>query len=182
MGARVSKRQGQQRLCLFSFGLKAVGFPVSFQLSFFIPPADGFALVVLALAPGQGQGHLGLALLEVDFKRDQRQAFFIDLADQALDFIFMQQQLAGALRVVVAVGGKRVGADMHLMDEDFPLVVDLGVSIFQVDPAEPQRFDFGAAQGQAGFIFVLDKIIEAGLFVDRYDFDVLVFFHLQAAK
>ncbi len=117
--------------------LKAVILMFSLQVPFFIPPPDGFPLVVLALAFGKGNGHFDFSLLKVNFHGDQRQSSFIDFADQPFDFKFMQKEFAGPQRIMVAVVGKGVGTDVHLVYKYLALV-DLGVGIFQIDPAVPQ--------------------------------------------
>src|SRR3990167_1520965 len=57
---------------------------------------DGVALVVLGLALGQGDLAFHEAVFPVQIQRNQGVALLLDLADQALDLVFFQQQLLGA--------------------------------------------------------------------------------------
>ena len=102
---------------------------LTIEVAFFIPTADGFAFVVFALTPGQGQGGFGLSVLEVDPERDQSQPFFVHFAVQSFDLVFMKKQFAGTQGLVVAVIGKGVLADMHLVKKDLA-VFDSGIRIF----------------------------------------------------
>src|SRR3974390_1511105 len=66
----------------------------------------GLALVVGFLAARQRQLDLGAAfLVEIKLERHQRHAFALDGADELVDLVAMQQQLARALgRMIEAVG------------------------------------------------------------------------------
>src|SRR3990167_3012274 len=66
---------------------------------------DGVALVMLSLALGQGNFAFHKAVFPVQIERHQRVALLLDLADQALDIVFLEQQFLGARRFGVDVGG-----------------------------------------------------------------------------
>src|SRR3712207_8586629 len=83
------------------------------------------ALVVVALAPGQGELALDLALGEVQRERHQRQAALAGLADQPLDLLAVQQELAGAARLVVGPAAVRVLGDVQAAQPHLA-VVDRG--------------------------------------------------------
>src|SRR4029079_13841837 len=59
------------------------------------------ALDRAALAARQRQLALPLAVGEVQRQRHEREPALADLADEPLDLLFVQQQLAGAARLVV---------------------------------------------------------------------------------
>ncbi len=50
------------------------------EIPLFVTPADGLPFIILALAPGQGQGQLGLSVLEIHLQGDERKPLFIDFA------------------------------------------------------------------------------------------------------
>src|SRR5437764_5921008 len=78
-----------------------------------LPAADRLSLVIDVLAPGQRDLDLGVRTGEVDPGRDQRQPALGRLADQPLDLLAVQQQLARALRIVVAASRGTVRRDVH---------------------------------------------------------------------
>ncbi len=59
------------------------------------------------------------------------------LSIEALDFAFVQQQFTGTQRVVIVIVGKRVGADVHLIDKHLA-IFNLGVGILDVGPSQAQ--------------------------------------------
>jgi len=75
-----------------------------FTLAFAV--LDGVAFVVLGLAFGQRDVALHFARFPVEVDRHQGVALLLDLADQPLDLIFVQQQLACAGGLGVDVGGR----------------------------------------------------------------------------
>ena len=104
--------------------------------------ADIFAFVELALALDQGNDDLGLALLEVDLEGYDGVPLLVCLGKQAIDLAFVEQEFSRAQRFVVVVVGKRVGADVHLVQKHLA-VFDLGVGVLQVGLAHSQGLDLG---------------------------------------
>lgn len=160
--------------CFFSPGLSALSFQLllshvllagAVQVSFFIAAFNGLALVILALAFYKPYGQLDFAAFEIEFERYQGVPFFVDLAVQAFDFLLVQKQLARSERIMVAVVGKRVGTDVQLVDEHFT-IDDPGIRVLDIGLAEPERFDLGALQNHAGFIFIDYKVVMPGPAVD----------------
>ena len=81
---------------------------------------DRFPTIILLLALGKAKLDLGLATFgEVDAKRHKRQPFLLRLAEQLIDLLFMEQQLAGSERVMVHQIAMAIGADMAMIEEDF---------------------------------------------------------------
>src|SRR5699024_9577604 len=73
--------------------------------------AQGVALVVLLLAPGEGDEHLGLAPDEVQLQRDHGVPLLPALAGEAVDLGAVQEQLALAAHGVVGPGALGVLRD-----------------------------------------------------------------------
>jgi hypothetical protein len=76
---------------------------------------------------------------------------------------------------MVAIVGKRVGADVQLVDEYFA-VDNSGIGVLDIGFAEPERFYLGTFQNYAGFIVIFDEIIVPGPAVDG-DRSFGFFFH-----
>src|SRR3954464_9600346 len=85
------------------------------DLTLALPLLRILTLVPALLAVNQGQLGLHATLLLIQRQRDQRAPFFSDLAGQPIDLPSVQQQLALAARVVVALVGEGVDADVHLV-------------------------------------------------------------------
>ena len=147
-----------------------VRFALTVQIALFVAAFDRLTFVVFALATGQRQQNFYFAAFEIKLEGNQGLAFFIDLAVQLLDLSSVQQQLAGPHRIMIVIICKRVGADVHLIDENFT-IFDPGIGVLEIGPALPQRFDLRAHQNEAGFNGFIDEIIEARLAVLGNDFD-----------
>src|SRR3954469_14281409 len=79
----------------------------------------GLALVVQLLALGDRELHLGpAALVEIEFERNQRHAFTIDRAEQLVDLLAMQQQLARTLWFVIEAIGLQVFGNVGVDQPD----------------------------------------------------------------
>ena len=74
---------------------------LALDLALHVAVADLAAAVALLLAAGERQLDLRPRALEVDPRRDQRQALALEAADQALDLVAVQEQLARPLGLVV---------------------------------------------------------------------------------
>src|ERR1700722_9670521 len=70
----------------------------------------------------------------------------------------MEQEFAGAQRVVVQRVSMRVRTDMRVQQKSFA-VLDNSVSIFEIRFAFANRFDFGASEGDSSFEFVEQKVV-----------------------
>ena len=99
---------------------------------------------MFALALGQADFAFHTAVFPVHIQRYQGKAFLLDLAHQALDLVFMQQQLFGANRVRPDMGGGCAqGVDLAADDENFT-VADDHVPVGELDLAFAHRLDLPA--------------------------------------
>src|SRR5690349_21146562 len=92
------------------------------RLAIELAAPDGLALVMCLLALGERQRHLHSTTLEIEPERHERQALLHRLADQLADLVFVQQQLAAPLRIVVDVAAMRVGIDVHVVEPHVALL------------------------------------------------------------
>ncbi|MEJ1993015.1 MAG: hypothetical protein P8X50_15355, partial [Maritimibacter sp.] len=95
---------------------------------------------------------------------------FVDLGVKPFDFLFVQQEFSDSERFMIGVVGKGVLPDVHLINKHFT-IYNPGIGILKAGLAEPQGFDFGSFEDQAGLVFVFDKVVKSGFAVDRNDFD-----------
>ena len=127
------------------------------------------ALVVLLLAFRQADIELGAAARPVQVERHQRVAGALDLADQARQFLAVQQQLACATRVGLDVrGGGLQRGDMATEQEGLA-VADGDVGFRNLRAPGAQRFDLPAFEREASLEAIFDKVFEAGATVYRDD-------------
>lgn len=109
----------------------------AFHVSFLVALSNRFPLIVFSFSLSQSQGHFRLSRFEVNLKRNQGLAFLFDLAGQSLDFVLVQEELSRTDGVVIPVGGKRVGAYMHVIQKDFT-ASDIGMAVLEVGPSKSQ--------------------------------------------
>ena len=142
-------------LAALAAGDGGFGFVVGFALAF------GGALIPFLLAFGQGELALDAAVAEVEADGDEGIALLSGHALELADLVFVQQQLAGAERVVVhgvAVGER---ADVGVQEEAFA-VFEQAVGVLEVGLAFADGLDLGAAEGDAGLELVGEEVIVAG--------------------
>src|SRR5204862_395491 len=101
--------------------------------------------VPLLLAARQSQLDLGVWSLEVDAGGDQRQTAALRAADQPVDLVPVQEQLAWTLWVVVLVRGRRVGRDVGVAKPNLA-ALDHGIRVAKLGLALPQGLDLGSDQ------------------------------------
>src|SRR5512138_3725955 len=131
-----------------------------------VPLLDGLALLVLPLAPGQGELDLDPALVaDVDPGRHHGQAPFLGLAGQPLDLAAVKEQPAVAERVVVEDIGRLVRADVAF-DQEYLAVLHLGIAFLEADLPGPHRLDLAPDEGQAGLEGLEDDIVVRDRLVD----------------
>ena len=131
------------------------------------------ALVPLAPPACEADLHLGLALLEVDSKGDQRVAALGALADDAPNLAAVHKELAGALRLVLLDGGLLVRRDVHIVEEEF-VPLGAGEGFVQAARAVAEAFRLAADEDHAGLVGVGDFEVVPGLAVLADDLDVLL--------
>src|SRR5215204_4201248 len=131
------------------------------DLALHVAILDRAALVVHVLALCQRQLHLRARALEVDPRGHDREALLGTRLHQALDLAPVQQQLPGALRLVVLTR-RLVGRDVHVAQPDLA-VPDLGVCVLQLHAAIAQRLHLRALEHDAGLELVEQVEAEARL-------------------
>src|SRR6516162_722919 len=85
-----------------------------------LTPPDGLAFVVRLLAFREADGDLHAAILQIHPDGHDRHAALRRLADQLADFLAVQQQLAAARGIVIAVAAIAVGTDVDVVDPHLP--------------------------------------------------------------
>ncbi len=84
---------------------------------------------------------------------------------EAPDLRAVQEQLALAHRVVIAVGALRIGADVRPVQEHLPVALDGAIGVGQVQLAVAQALDLGADQRNARLEALQQLVVEARLAV-----------------
>jgi hypothetical protein len=150
-------RDGSQaeRLAALAAGDGGFGFVVGFSL------ALGGAFIPLLFALGKGDLAFDPAVAEVEAGGNQGEAFLAGSDFEFAHLGFVQQKFAGAQRLVVhgIAVGKR--ADVGVEQEALS-VLEQAVGVLEVGLAFANRLNFGAAEGDAGFVFVEEGVVIAG--------------------
>src|SRR4051812_20412888 len=135
-----------------------------------VPLGDVPALVALLLAPGEGELELRAAVLEVEARRHERQAFLLNLADQRFDLPAVEQQLAIPVGLVIRDVSLRVLVDVGADQPDLA-VAQVRVRLGERDPAVAEGLDLGAGQLQARFEAVQQVVVmpRTAILGDRLD-------------
>src|SRR5215207_11564095 len=110
--------------------------------------------------------HLRARALEVEARRDQREALLARLTDQALDLALVHQQLARALRLMVLARRRRVRRDVDVVQPDLA-ALHLGVAVLELRLAAAQRLDLGAGEHEAGLPLLEQVVAVRSLLVGR---------------
>src|SRR5215210_1073149 len=120
-------------------------------------------LVVLTLAACDSDLELDDSVLGIELEGDEGLPLFLALADEAVDLLSVQQQLAVAGGELPFLSGVRVRRDVRPDQEDFA-VPHPGIALLEVGPALPDGLYFGPCQLDAGFIGLLyGKVVESFL-------------------
>src|SRR4051794_5257827 len=123
-------------------------------------------LVVGALAAGESDLYLRLAVLEVERQRHERQAALLRLPDELRDLLAVQQQLARAARLVVGPRALVVLRDVRVLEPHLA-VLHVGVGVDQRRATRAQRLDLGSLEHEPGLEHVLQVVVVPGLLVLR---------------
>ena len=113
-----------------------------------VPLGQVAPLVDPLLASRHGELDLDPPVLEVEARRDEREALLAHLAVQRVDLAPVEQELAVALGTVVELVALRVLGDRRA-DEPRLAVADLGVRLGELRAALAERLDLGPRQLQA---------------------------------
>src|SRR5438105_6668966 len=122
---------------------------------------DCLSLVVLTLALAESNLELDPVALPVEAQRNQGQPLLLDGDPQADDLRLVQEQLSLAFRLVIGAVAPFVGADVDV-DQERLAPTEADVSLAEVGAALSQRFDFGAAELEAGFNSLQDEVVMEG--------------------
>src|SRR5450759_211859 len=114
------------------------------------------------LAARQPQLHLRPAAREVDRQGHDRQALGLGLAQELVDLAAMQQQLPGALGLVVEADIRRPPRGDVQADDPGLVTLDARVGIREAHLVIADALDLGAAQHDACLEGVLDAVVVMG--------------------
>jgi hypothetical protein len=136
---------------------------LALRLAAGVPLGDGPPLVVQLLAARQAELDLGVPPLgDVQPKRDDGESLGLRLAQELVDLVAMEEQLAISLGLVVLPVAPVPRGDVRA-DEPGLTVVDARVRLGQVDLPGADGLDLGPGQDQASVEGVLDVVLVAGL-------------------
>ena len=135
-------------------------------------------LVVLLLAPTEGDLHLHQVALEVDGGGDEGEAPLVDLALELLDLSLVGKQAPVSQRFVVVEVAMGVG--LYGQSHQRQGVVAYGdVAVGEAELTLPDGLHLGAHQRYATLKVLHHFVVEVGLSILLQEFDlVLVLFHL----
>jgi hypothetical protein len=160
---------GHPRGLLVSRGLGDSGFAAAGDgvSGFFVGGAAalGFSLIPELLAFGYCYFDLNAAILEVHPRGDYGKALLLDGGMQLENLGAVDQELAGAERVVIELRAGSVGSDVCVEEKKFS-VLDQAIGILKVGLTGADGLDLGSAEGNSGFITVEQEEIMGGGAVD----------------
>src|SRR2546423_13313293 len=117
-------------------GLRALAAAVlesALDLPVGVAPRDVAPLVAHLLPAGDGELDLRAAALEVELRRDEREAALAHLAGQRLDLLAVKEELAVAVGIVVREVALVVRRDVRA-DEPHLAVAEVGVGAREIRP------------------------------------------------
>ena len=132
------------------------------HLPFGVPDGGRLPLVVELLALGQTDLQLGPGVFEVEGEGDQGVPVLLDLLVEPQDLPLVHQELPGTAGVLVEDIALLIGADVHAVDRQLPVLGD-AVGVLQVHVAQADGLDLGARQGDARLVLLLDEVVVIGL-------------------
>lgn len=118
----------------------------------------GIALIVFAFALDDCEFNFQELAFEVEGQRDKSVAFLQNLPLNLPDLGSVQEKLADPSFVHLGIAAVLVGVDPHRVKEDFA-ILNPGKGVAEVDMAFPDGLDFGAEQGNTGFVGLDDVIV-----------------------
>src|SRR5919106_3608078 len=142
-----------------TLGTRFAGRPLHFSGVF--PVAEGLAFVDGGLATGQGKLDLCLSVAEIDTEWDQGETLLGDRPGDAVDLPTMEQELALPLRVVPALAGKVIWADVG-SDQKRLAMTNLGVGVLEFHLPLPQRLHLRAKKNHPCLEAVDHRIVATG--------------------
>lgn len=115
------------------------------------------ALVVRRLALGEAEFDLGLAALEVDAQRHEREAALLKLGRQLANLASMKKQLAVAQRIDVVDGALLVRGDVDASKRHRAVAHD-GVAVLKRAAPIAEGLNLRSLQRDAGFEDLFDQV------------------------
>jgi len=133
-------------------------FSPPFHLAFHGSLLESLPLVkeLLSLCEGKIDLHPSIDKIELDW--NQCVSSLLHFADEAFDFFFVKQEFPRPQRVVIQSVGLGIRADVSVYKEDLALL-DVPVTITQVDLSLPEGLDLGSEQRNPGLDRLLDKVV-----------------------
>lgn len=118
--------------------------------------------LIKGFAPArEAELHLGFMARDVESQWDEGVAAGRDALIKGEDLSAVEQQLAGACRLMVVDVALRVWRDVHAVKPDFS-VRDAGERVRQGDTACTQGFYLGSGKDETSFKALKDVVIETG--------------------
>ena len=174
-GKTLLSNQGLKVPCAaLSMSITAAVLPGPVHLPFGVPGCCGVPLVVELLALAQAHLQLDARALEIDRQRHQSVAVLLHLGEKPQDLPLVHEQPAGPQGVPVEDIALFIGAYVHAVDHHLS-VLDDAEGVLQVHIAHADGLDLGAAQLDAGLVFVLHEVVMIGLPIggDELDWGVI---------
>lgn len=128
---------------------------------------DRFPLIERALSSCYSELDLRVWSFEIDGEWNERQTFFLYLADEFADLTSMEQKFPRSCRLVIADAAVRIWTDVHPDQPDLPVLHD-GVTILKIRLTLSNRLYLGPCERDAGFIGLEDRIIVSCLSVGNH--------------
>lgn len=117
-----------------------------------------FAFIVVFFAAAESDFDFDEAIFEVEAQGNDGAPAGLDGLLPLTDFAFMEEEFARAVGVVVGGIAEGVLGDMGVV-KDGTLLIDADEGVVDLGEALADGFDLGAAQGDACFEGVIDKIV-----------------------
>lgn len=124
-------------------------------------PADGFSFIGVSFPFADSKFDLQHPFMEIEGKGDKGIALLFRGCFEAQDFFFMEEESAGAERVMIKDAAMFIRGDMHAMEEEFSVFL-VCEAAGQGNRAGTYDLDFGSSQLNSRLDAVEDRIIPEG--------------------
>ncbi len=118
---------------------------------------DVAALVSPLFTPGESELDLRPAVLEVELRRDERQALLGDLARQGIDLVPVEEELAIPIGVMVGDVALVVDRDVGTDEPGLPIAY-VRIGLLERGTSIPERLDLRPGQHEAG-LHAVEKVV-----------------------
>ncbi len=113
------------------------------------------------LTPGKRELDLGPAILEVELRRDERQALLGDLTRQGVDLLPVEEELAIPIRVMVGEIPLVVDRDVRADKPGLP-ASHVRIGLLERSAAIPERLDLRPGQHETGLHSLEEVVVVPG--------------------